>query len=310
VGEKVEKLGGTVFLESHPGTGTACRIILPLTLATFRGILICVDEHLFILPTTNVEQVVRVSKEHIKTVENRETIRLNGQAVSLVRLADVLKFAPKCTADESADLLQVVVLGSAEKRIAFTVDGVLSEQEVLVKKLGAQLTRVPNIAGVTVLGTGKVVPILNVPDLMKSAVRVMGGPIRLPAALVEIEEIKRKSVLVVEDSITARTLLKNILESAGYDVKTAVDGIDAFTIMKTEDFNLVVSDVDMPRMNGFDLTAKIRRDKELSELPVVLVTALESHGDREHGIDTGANAYIVKSSFDQSNLLEVIQRLI
>ncbi|MCG7849656.1 MAG: hybrid sensor histidine kinase/response regulator [ANME-2 cluster archaeon] len=309
VGEKVEKLGGTVSLETHPGTGTACRILLPLTLATFRGILICVDEHLFVLPTANVEQVARVNKEQIKTVENRETIRLNGQAVSLVRLADVLKFAQKGTADESANLLQVVVLGSAERRIAFLVDGVLSEQEVLVKKLGAQLTRVPNIVGATILGTGKVVPILNVSDLMKSAV-LMEGPGRLPAAPVKKEEIKRKSVLVVEDSITARTLLKNILELAGYDVKTAVDGIDAFTIMKTEDFDLVVSDVDMPRMNGFDLTAKIRRDKELSELPVVLVTALESREDRERGIDAGANAYIIKSSFDQSNLLEVIRRLI
>ena len=310
VGEKVEKLGGTISLENRPVTGTVCRILLPLTLATFRGILIYVDEHLFVLPTTNVEQVVRVNKEQIKTVENRETIRLNGQAVSLVRLRDVLKFAPKDTADESADILQVVVLGSAERRIAFTVDGVLSEQEVLVKKLGAQLTRVPNIAGATVLGTGKVVPILNVPDLMKSAVQVMGGPVLPTAAPVEKEEIKRKSVLVVEDSITARTLLKNILESAGYDVKTAVDGIDAFTIIKTEDFDLVVSDVDMPQMNGFDLSAKIRRDKELSEMPVVLVTALESREDREHGIDAGANAYIVKSSFDQSNLLEVIRRLI
>ncbi len=310
VGEKVVKLGGTVSLETHPGTGTACRILLPLTLATFRGILICVDEYLFVLPTTNVEQVVRVNKEQIKTVENRETIQLNGQAVSLVRLADVLKFAQKDTAGESADLLQVVVIGSAEKRIAFTVDSVLSEQEVLVKKLGPQLTRVPNIAGATVLGTGKVVPILNVPDLMRSAVQVMGGPVLPAAAPVEKEEIKRKSILVVEDSITARTLLKNILESSGYDVKTAVDGIDAFTIMKTESFDLVVSDVDMPRMNGFDLTAKIRRDKELSGLPVVLVTALESREDRERGIDAGANAYIIKSSFDQSNLLEVIRRLI
>jgi two-component system chemotaxis sensor kinase CheA len=118
------------------------------------------------------------------------------------------------------------------------------------------------------------------------------------------------SVLVVEDSITARTLLRNILEAGGYDVRTAVDGIDAFTALKAGEFDLVVSDIEMPRMNGFDLTAKIRADKKLSELPVVLVTALESREDREQGIDVGANAYIVKSSFDQSNLLEVIRRFI
>ena len=117
-------------------------------------------------------------------------------------------------------------------------------------------------------------------------------------------------VLVVEDSVTARILLKNILETAGYEVRTAVDGIDAYALLKSEPFDLVVSDVDMPRMNGLDLTARIRADKKLAELPVVLVTALNSPADRERGIDAGANAYIVKSSFDQSNLLEVIGRLI
>ena len=120
----------------------------------------------------------------------------------------------------------------------------------------------------------------------------------------------RKSLLVVEDSITSRMLLKNILETSGYLVTTAVDGIDAVRPLKTDKFDIVISDVDMPRMNGFDLTAKIREDKKLAELPVVLVTALESREDRERGIDVGANAYIVKSSFDQSNLLEVIKRLI
>ena len=123
-------------------------------------------------------------------------------------------------------------------------------------------------------------------------------------------EMIRKSVLVVEDSITSRMLLKNILETSGYLVVTAVDGIDAMTLLKTDKFDVVVSDVDMPRMNGFNLTEKIRGDKKLSELHVVLVTALESREDKERGIDVGANAYIVKSSFDQRNLLEVLRRLI
>ena len=116
-------------------------------------------------------------------------------------------------------------------------------------------------------------------------------------------------ILVVEDSFTSRMVLKGILESAGYDVKTAVDGIDAFTALRAERFDLVVSDVEMPRMNGFDLTARIRAERTLAEVPVVLVTALESREDREHGIDVGANAYLVKSSLDQSDLLEALRRL-
>ena len=117
-------------------------------------------------------------------------------------------------------------------------------------------------------------------------------------------------VLVVEDSLTSRMLLKNILESGGYDVTTAVDGVDGFAKLMANPVDLVVSDVDMPRMSGFELTVKIREDRRFGNLPVVLVTALESPEDKKRGIDVGADAYIVKSSFDQSNLLEVVKRLV
>jgi two-component system chemotaxis sensor kinase CheA len=308
VKEKVDKLGGIVSVETHPNVGTTLRIVLPVTLATFQGIITCVDEHLFILPTTNVDRIVRIKKDEIKTIENRDTISLNGRTISLVPLHAVLEFLQKEKKGKDSDFLHVMVLKAAEKRIAFSVDEVLNEQEVLVKSLGKQLSRVRNIAGAAVLGTGKVVPILNVLDLMKSAVRFSATTGAAVAA--EEVEAKKKSILVVEDSITSRSLLKNILETAGYNVKTTVDGVDAMTALRTEELDLVVSDVDMPRINGFELTAKIRSNKKLSEIPVVLVTALESREDRERGIDVGANAYIVKSSFDQSNLLEVIRRLI
>jgi two-component system chemotaxis sensor kinase CheA len=190
--------------------------------------------------------------------------------------------------------------------MAFEVDEILREQEVLVKPLGSQLARVRNIAGATVLTNGRVAAILNIADLLKSVAKNGASYRAGDTAPPE----KRLSVLVVEDSITARALLKNILESAGYQVQTAVDGLEGFTALKSKEFDIVVSDVEMPRMNGFDLTGKIRADKKLSELPVVLVTALESREDRARGIDVGANAYIVKSSFDQSNLLEVIERLL
>jgi two-component system chemotaxis sensor kinase CheA len=307
VKEKVEKLNGTISIDTQPDVGTSFRMVVPLTLATFRGVLVSVGGHLFVLPSANVERVARVRKDEIQTVENRETLSFDGHAVSLVRLGAVLEFETTAgRAYDESPYVQIVVLGSAGKRMAFLVDEVLQEQEILVKNLGPQLSRVRNIAGATVLGTGKVAPVLNVQDLMISAVKVAPTP----AGTIVGGPQKRLSILVVEDSITARTLLKTILESAGYEVATAVDGIDAFTALKTTEFNLVVSDVEMPRMNGFDLTAKIRTDKGLSGLPVVLVTARESREDRERGIYAGANAYVVKSSFEQSNLLEVIRRLI
>jgi two-component system chemotaxis sensor kinase CheA len=157
------------------------------------------------------------------------------------------------------------------------------------------------------MGAGQVVPILNPSDLLKSALNVVPLPSRRNAA---VPELRRQTILVVEDSITSRALIKNILESAGYLVSGAVDGIDALTALRTGQFDLVVSDVEMPRMDGFSLTSEIRADRKYSELPVILVTALDSREHKERGIEVGANAYLVKSSFDQSNLLDAVKRLI
>ena len=309
VREKVERLGGTITLESRHDAGTSLRIVLPLTLATYRGILVRAGDHLFVIPATAVERVMQVADKDIRTVENRETIPLDGQTASLVGLGDVLDLPRKNAAGGSGFSAQALVLSLGSVRVAFRVEEILGEQEVLVKALGPQLVRVRNVAGASVLGTGQVVPVLNVPDLMKSAVKPMAPPLG-PVAAEKDAAAKKQSILIVEDSITSRALLKNILESAGYNITTAVDGIDAYTALKTGTFDLIVSDVEMPRMDGFDLTAKVRSDKQLAELPVVLVTALESRAHRERGIDVGANAYIVKSSFDQSNLLEIVRRLL
>jgi two-component system chemotaxis sensor kinase CheA len=304
VREKVEKVGGTVAAETQPGIGTTFRLILPVILARFRGILVRVGESLFVLPTRYVQRVFRVTRDEIKSAENRETIQINGRAASAVRLSDVLEIPQRDTNPDPKRKIPVLVLAWAGEQIGFQVDEILDEQEVLVKSLGKQLPRVRNIAGATLLGTGKVLAVLNVADLMQSAVSMTQV-----TALHEAEDAP-KSILIAEDSITARTLLKNILEFAGYKVKTAIDGAEALSVLAGESFDLVVSDVEMPRMSGFDLTAKIRSDKRLSQLPVVLVTALDSQADRERGVDVGASAYIVKSSFDQGNLLEVVRRLI
>src|SRR6185369_3620006 len=309
VREKVEKLGGTVTMTSEPLMGTTFRMTLPLTLSTCRGVLVGAGGQSFIVSDAGVEKVARVDRGALRTVENRETVELDGEALSFVRLDDVLLLPRQKQAGDDSGLMPLFVIGSGTRRVAFGVDAILDEQEVLVKKLGPQLPRVRNIAGATVLGTGKVAAILHPGDLVKSAIRGAAAPIGA-AYRAETPEEVRRSVLVAEDSITARTLLKNILESGGFRTITAVDGIDALTQLKSNDIDLVVSDVDMPRMNGFDLTAKIRASREFADLPVVLVTSLDSREDRERGIDVGANAYIVKSSFDQSNLLEVIRRLI
>jgi two-component system chemotaxis sensor kinase CheA len=278
----VEKLGGVVSVESQPDAGTTFRLLLPMTLAIFRGVLVREQEQVFLLPSVNVERVLRVRPEEIRTVENRETLNIDGGILSTVRLGDVMELPARRHESSSfkvpdapaSNPIPVVVLAFADKRMAFQVDEVLDELQVLVKGLGKQLGRVRNIAGATILGTGKVVPILNVSDLMLSAVRTAASARTATAGKAPA---KVENILVAEDSITSRTLIKSILETAGYRVTTAVDGEDAFAQVRSGEFDIVVSDVDMPRMSGFELTA---------------------------------NAYIVKSSFDQSNLLEVVRRLI
>ncbi|TAN09625.1 MAG: hybrid sensor histidine kinase/response regulator [Chitinophagaceae bacterium] len=310
VREKAEKLGGEVSVESSAGTGTTFRMLLPATRAAFRGIVVVVAGRLMVVPTAQVERAIRVKPVDIQTIEGHETISYQGRAVPLVQMADVLELPPvERDPAVHAGGASVLILGTGDVHIAFTVDAVLDELEVLVKPLRKPLSRVRNIAAATVLGSGQVAPILNVSDLLMSASRPGSVKVRAPA-VASRPGIATRSILIAEDSITSRMLLKAILESAGHIVKTAVDGLDAFSQLRTEHFDLLVSDVEMPRLNGFDLTARIRSDPKLSDLPVVLVTALDTREDRERGVDAGANAYIVKSGFEQGNLLEAVQRLV
>jgi len=302
VREKVERLGGSISVESSKA-GTSFRMLVPLTIATFRGVLVSSGAQSFIVPTSSVERTFRAGKSQFGAAENRETVRLGGEVFSFARLSTVLGLPDRPSGEGP---VPVLLLASAGTKIAFGVDEISGEEDVLVKGLGPQLKKVRNISGAAILGTGTPVPIINVPDLLRSAVKTAPGPAKkaVPRA-----GVQKRPVLVAEDSITSRMLLKNILETAGYEVSTAVDGVEAWTLMKTEKFDILITDVEMPRMDGFELTARVRADKDLSRLPVVLVTALEKREDKERGIEAGANAYMIKSSFNQNNLLEIVKRL-
>lgn len=316
VKDRVDRLGGQIRLETRRGSGTTVRMVLPASIATFRGLLVRAGGQSFLIPTQAVERAIRVAASEIEHIEGREAIRWNGRALSLARLSDLLDLAPHPSLQAPGSSLQLptpvrrqpcVVARVGEESVGLLVEEIEGEREVLVKELTAPLVRVRNVAGAGLLGTGRIALILRPADLLKSARR---NP--RPAALASMApETKRQPlILVVDDSITTRTMEKNLLETAGYQVRVAVDGVEAWTLLKTEAFDLVVSDVDMPRLDGLDLTAKIRADRKMADVPVVLVTALESREDKERGIEVGANAYLVKSSFDQTNLLEIIRRLV
>ncbi|HEY3699516.1 MAG TPA: hybrid sensor histidine kinase/response regulator [Spongiibacteraceae bacterium] len=303
VREKIEALGGSIAVTSTVGGGTQFRLTLPLTLATYRGVHVLSGGRQFIFPLTYVERVTQFRRGDVSLVQNREAVTWSGRAIALARLSDLLELP--CGETSAADTLPVVIGAIADKRVAFLVDAIVGEQEVLVKNLGRQLVRVRNVAAATVLGNGGVALILNMLDLFKSTA-VSSGRALMPTAT----EVQSKSILVAEDSITSRMLLRGMLETAGYRVTVAVDGEDAFAKLRAGEFDLLVSDVDMPRLSGFDLATRVRSDQQLQALPIVLVTSLASAADRERGIDVGASAYIVKSNFEESNLLDVIARLL
>ncbi|MBF0183261.1 MAG: response regulator [Magnetococcales bacterium] len=305
VRQGVEKLGGSLQLHNRPGEGVTFRMGLPVSLATFRGVLIACREQWFILPTLQVEAVQRVKRQALRTVEGCVTLLHEGVPVAIVELADLLHL-PVVNRQERNDEWLVVILGRGTQRLAFRIQEVLKEQEVLVKGLGKLLRKVPLLAGATILGSGRIVPILHVQELLLAASRHA----LVTRQVAENEEESAKRILVVEDSLTSRMLLKNILEAAGYAVHCAVDGLDGWQQLQEEGCDLVVSDVEMPRCDGFALTEKIRADQRFGRLPVVLVTSLSSQEHRQRGVTVGASAYLVKSDFDQQDLLTTIGRLV
>ncbi|MDX1755518.1 MAG: response regulator [Marinobacter sp.] len=306
VQEKVERLGGDIRIESEPGEGTTFLLRLPTTLATYRALLVKASETLLAIPAQVVDRVLRIGVEELKTLENRLSLSLDGQVLPLWRLAEVLNL-PSQSSVTPESWAQLIVLKVGDESFAVWVDEVMDDQEITIKSLGRQLKRVPNVLGATLLGDGEIVPLLHPQDLFKSCCRTQAVPMQ-QAGTEGLDQKPR--ILVTEDSVTSRGLLKTILESAGYEVTTAVDGMEGWNLLRQSRFDLLVSDIEMPRMDGFALTKRIRNDRNLCQLPVVLVTALQSPEDREQGLEAGANAYIVKSGFDQSNLLDVIRRLL
>ena len=311
VKERVERLGGQGALETRPGQGTTVRMTLPASITTFFGLLVHSGGQLFLLPIEAVVRVIRIASEEVERIEGQDVVRWHGRPLPVARLSGLLGLPNADDQPQPGGKQTCVIIGSGEEKAGLLLEEILGDQEALVKELRPPLVRVRNVAAAGLLGTGQAVLILRPSDLITSLRTSPRQPTAGAAPTTVPAQTQRQPlVLVVDDSITTRTMEQNLLEASGYRVQVAVDGVDAWTLLKSEEFDLVLSDVDMPRMDGFELTARIRADRKLADLPVVLVTALEAREDKERGIEVGANAYIIKSSFDQSNLLEIIRRLI
>jgi two-component system chemotaxis sensor kinase CheA len=307
----MENLKGQVLLETEKGKGAKFTLVLPLTIAIIQILLVKIKGIIFGIPMTSIVVSLKVKKQELSTLEGKMAMQSRGQTVPLVGLDDALGLPFKGSSeDERVDPkeLSVIIVASLDKRIGFIVDEITGEAEIFIKNLGEYLGKVKCVAGATILGKGQVVVILDVSDLIAStnlSHPAAGSRKPLPA-----EKRKEKRLLVVDDAFSTRELLKNIFETHGYVVDTAVDGLDGLDKLVSAKFDLVVSDVQMPRMDGFEFCQSIRKNDDYKQTPVIIITALDREEDKRRGIEVGASAYIVKSVFDQTNLLDAIERLI
>lgn len=299
----VERIGGRVTLSTKEGHGTSFRLVLPLNLATSRLLLVKIGDELFALPALSVERIVRLEAGELTRVDHGFAFELDGKPVPVFRLSEALGIAEK----PNPGRMLAVVVATASERGAFIVDRVADEQELVARSLGEHLSSVPNVGGVAVLADGALVPILAPAELLKSAERLSGG---VTLASDAVERATARRVLVVDDSLTTRTLEKSILEAAGYEVEIAIDGTDALGRLGQKDFDLVLSDVQMPRLDGVSLVRAVKQDARLSKLPIVLVSSLDTEEHRRQGLDAGADAYLSKAEFEQGLLLSTLERFI
>lgn len=303
VRKAIERLRGAVALESTPGRGTRVILDLPFSLAMLPALFVRSGGVTYAIPAGAVERIVRLQPGELQRLEGRQATRLEGETIPLVDLAALLGGSSEPRGEAAVD---AALLRAGTRRVGFFVDEVLDGAEVVQKNLGAFLGNVESVAGATVLGSGEVALILDPAHLIRAARGAPAvarespkGPSQAPARL-----------LLVEDSLIARDLERTILESAGYEVDVAPDGIDALERLRTGIYDLIVTDIEMPRMDGFELLERIRAQERTREIPVVVVTNRERPEDKRRGMELGADAYILKSTFDQSSLLDTIWRLI
>ncbi|WP_295453410.1 response regulator [uncultured Thiodictyon sp.] len=308
VRDTVERLRGSLKIISKPGQGLTICLRLPVSLTATQAMLVREWGQTYAVAFEDIVFVTRLRPAQLHTLEGRQWFYRDHQAIPLERLGLLLDRAPPALKED--EWLHCLVLKVDNDTFGLALDEVLESEDIVVKPTTTPLVRVRNVSGLAVLTTGLVCPVLNPYDLLRSMTRSARNTApAATAAAGEAAAAPAKRILLAEDSITTRMQERRILEAAGYEVVTAVDGLDAWNTLTLHPFDAVVSDIQMPRMSGLELAERIRRNRTFAELPIILITALASEEDRRRGMEVGADAYISKSEFDQSLLLDCLARL-
>jgi two-component system sensor histidine kinase and response regulator WspE len=308
VQDMVKQVHGTVRVSSELGKGTRFQLQLPVTLSVVRTLLAEIAGEAYAFPLACIARALRLPREKIALLEGRQHFEFDGRRIGLVTARQVLGAdAPPAPGDD----LPVIVVGDHHRTYGLVVDRFLGERELVVQPLDAQLGKIKDIAAAALMEDGAPVLIVDAEDLIRSLDRLVSGgrPDSVPRGS-DTERKSRKRVLVVDDSLTVRELERKLIGNGGYDVEVAVDGMDGWNAVRTGNFDLVVTDIDMPRMDGIELVTLINKDASVKSVPVIIVSYKDRDEDRRRGLEAGAAYYLTKGSFHDETLLQAVIDLI
>ena len=308
VHELIKAVRGTVRIFNQPGKGVRFVLQLPLTLSVIRSLLVQVGGEAYAFPLAHVRRTLELARSDIDMLEGQQHFPFEGRPVGLVTAHQLLGTrAP----DPARASVSVVVIGDEHETYGIAVDRFLGERMLVVQPLDSRLGKIKDIAAGALMDNGDAVLIVDVEDLLRSVDKlVRAGQLEKVRRAPGVSTQKRKHVLVVDDSLTVRELERKLLEKRGYAVTVAVDGMDGWNALRSASFDLVVTDIDMPRMDGFELVALVKRDALLKTLPVMIVSYKDRDEDRRRGLDAGADYYLAKGSFHDEALLDAVHELI
>jgi two-component system sensor histidine kinase and response regulator WspE len=303
------EVGGTVRVSTIEGRGTTFTLQLPITRSVLRALLVEIEGEPYALPLSRLHRAERVSYDTVKTIENRPYLTVGGSNVGLVPARTALGLSGEGKAMGAE--LAVVVVGDGKNLYGLEVDKILGESDLVVRPLDPRLGKIPGISSASLSEEGAPILIIDVDDLVVGLEKLLaGGQVARGRRARAVEQVVQKRILVVDDSLTVRETERQLLENAGYDVEVAVDGADGWNAVRLGQFDLVVSDLDMPRLNGFEFVKRIRGDARLQRLPVIIVSYKDREEDRLKGLEAGADFYLTKSSFQDDTFLRAVTDLI
>ncbi|MBK3477353.1 hybrid sensor histidine kinase/response regulator [Pseudomonas sp. MF6751] len=305
----VRQLRGAVVLEQTAGQGSRFHLEVPLTLSVVRSLVVEVGEEAYAFPLAHIERMCDLAPDDIVQLEGRQHFWHEGRHVGLVAASQLLQRPP---GQSPSDTLKVVVIRERDAVYGIAVERFIGERTLVVLPLDDRLGKVQDISAGALLDDGSVVLIVDVEDMLRSVDKLLntGRLERIARRSQQATEAPRKRVLVVDDSLTVRELQRKLLLNRGYEVAVAVDGMDGWNALRSEDFDLLITDIDMPRMDGIELVTLLRRDSRLQSLPVMVVSYKDREEDRRRGLDAGADYYLAKASFHDDALLDAVVELI